>query len=71
MLRIVRTPEGQVEVDVSGKKSGRGTYICKTVECLEKAMKGEVLSRTLETAVSQENKEALRDEVKQIIERNL
>lgn len=71
MLRIVRTPEGQVQLDATGKKAGRGTYICPTVECLEKAMKGEYLSKTLETVVSAEDKEALRDGVKQIIERNL
>lgn len=71
MLRIVRTPEGQIQLDTTGKKAGRGTYICKTVECLEKAIKGELLAKTLETTVSADDKEALRNGVKRIIEPNL
>ena len=39
LLRIVRSPEGQVSLDPVGKKPGRGVYVCKTKECLEKAIK--------------------------------
>jgi predicted RNA-binding protein YlxR (DUF448 family) len=70
LIRIVRTPEGQVILDVTGKKAGRGTYICPSAECMEKALKGELLAKTLETPVPSEVKEALRDEVKGIIDRS-
>jgi predicted RNA-binding protein YlxR (DUF448 family) len=69
LIRIVRTPEGQVVLDVTGKKAGRGTYICPSVECMEKALKGEILAKTLETSIPPEVKETLRDEVKEIIDR--
>jgi predicted RNA-binding protein YlxR (DUF448 family) len=69
LIRIVRTPEGQVVLDVTGKKAGRGTYICPSVECMEKALKGEMLAKTLETSIPPEVKETLRDEVKGIIDR--
>lgn len=53
MVRIVRTPEGQVEIDLTGKKAGRGTYICRHRSCLEKAVKGKRIERSLNQAVSQ------------------
>ena len=39
LIRIVKTPEGEVCVDLTGKKSGRGAYICKSIECLEKSFR--------------------------------
>ena len=39
LIRVVKTPEGEVTVDLTGKKSGRGAYICRNIECLEKAFK--------------------------------
>ena len=39
LIRVVKSPEGEVSVDLTGKKSGRGAYICKNKECLEKAFK--------------------------------
>lgn len=38
MIRVVRTPEGAVEIDKTGKKSGRGVYLCPNSECLEKSL---------------------------------
>ena len=52
MIRIVRTPEGAVEVDKTGKKSGRGVYICQNPDCLEKAYKELRLDRSLKAKVS-------------------
>ncbi|MDP3059024.1 MAG: YlxR family protein [bacterium] len=54
LLRIVRTPEGNVELDAGGKKSGRGVYICCSVECLAVAQKGNRLGGALETVIPAE-----------------
>ncbi len=47
LLRVVRTPDGQVEVDRIGKKSGRGVYICPRRSCLQAALKGRRLQKAL------------------------
>ncbi|WP_040378989.1 RNase P modulator RnpM [Dethiobacter alkaliphilus] len=52
LVRIVRTPEGKVEMDPSGKKAGRGTYICQKRSCLEAAAKGKRIERSLKHPVS-------------------
>ncbi len=64
LLRIVRTPEGSVELDFTGKKNGRGTYICPNTECLKKVIKSKRLERTLEVAVPSEVYTALEEELK-------
>ena len=51
LIRVVRTPEGTVELDTVGKKSGRGAYICPNVSCYEKALKSKRLERCLETEI--------------------
>ena len=51
LLRIVRTPEGNVEVDLTGKLNGRGAYIKKDIEVLEKAKKGNALGKHLEVDI--------------------
>lgn len=51
LIRIVRTPEGSVMVDLTGKRSGRGAYLCPSPECLEKARKGKTLEKALEQEV--------------------
>jgi len=60
LVRVVRTPEGVVLIDRTGKAPGRGAYVCATVECLEKAVKAKRLPRALETEVSQEIIDQLR-----------
>ena len=60
LLRIVLTPEGAVEIDRTGKKAGRGAYVCPSAECLEKAYKEHRLERSLKTKVSAEIYEALK-----------
>ena len=54
LLRIVRTPEGEVKVDPSGKLNGKGAYLKKDLEALETARKKKALNRALETEISEE-----------------
>ena len=54
LLRIVRSPEGDVSLDPKGKKPGRGVYICSDMECMKRAVKQKQLDRMLETKVSAE-----------------
>lgn len=54
MIRVVRTPDGNVSLDFSGKVSGRGAYICPDPECLKKAQRSKALDRSLETAIPDE-----------------
>ena len=51
MVRIVRTPTGEVVVDPTGKAPGRGGYVCKNAECIQQARSGKGLERALKTAV--------------------
>ena len=59
LLRVVRTPEGGVIVDLSGKANGRGAYICKDCECLKKAIKSKALNRAFKMEVPDEVYEKL------------
>ncbi len=52
LIRVVRDPQGELHVDATGKRSGRGAYICPTSECLQAAVKGKRLERALERPVS-------------------
>ena len=61
MLRIVLTPTGDIVVDKTGKRAGRGTYICASPECFEMAKKRRSLDRGLKTAVPQEVYDVLRN----------
>ncbi|MBR2309749.1 MAG: YlxR family protein [Oscillospiraceae bacterium] len=53
LIRVVRTPEGAVCLDFSGKLNGRGAYICPNPECLKKARKAKSLERSLEVAIDE------------------
>lgn len=63
LVRIVRSPEGEISVDVTGKKPGRGAYICPNLECLNKVIKSKRLERSLETTISQEIYESLKEQL--------
>ena len=63
LIRVVKSPEGEVSVDLTGKKSGRGAYICKDKECLEKAFKAKRLSRNLDIAIDEVIYNRLREEI--------
>ena len=54
LLRVVRTPEGEVKVDLTGKMNGHGAYIKKDKEVIAKAMKNKALDKFLETTISEE-----------------
>ncbi len=60
LLRIVRSPEGEVSIDPIGKKSGRGAYVCRQESCLLRAIKQRQLDRALETPIGPEVTEQLR-----------
>lgn len=51
LVRIVKSPEGEISLDLTGKKNGRGAYICKSRECLAKARKAKRLEKALETQI--------------------
>lgn len=59
-LRIVKSKDGTIEVDETGKKSGRGAYICKSEECLDKAIKSKRLERIFEKEIENELYENIR-----------
>ena len=60
LLRIVKSKDGIIEVDLTGKKNGRGAYICKKEECLEKIIKSKRLERVFEKEISTELYESIR-----------
>jgi len=66
LVRIVRTAEGEIKLDSTGKVNGRGAYICRNVECLKKAEKQNALSRAFETAVNREIYDVLKGEFKEL-----
>lgn len=63
LIRVVKNKEGELSIDLVGKKPGRGAYVCKDVVCLEKAYKTKRLSRNLEVAISEEIYDELRKAV--------
>ena len=63
LIRVVRTPEGEVTLDFTGKKSGRGAYVCRQTECLRRAIKQKQLERQLQTTLSEDILEKLTEEM--------
>lgn len=62
MIRVLKTPEDAIVLDATGKKNGRGAYICFSKECLEKAMKSRGLERSLKASIPEEVYENLKKE---------
>ena len=60
LLRIVRTPEGSIEIDQTGKKNGRGAYICKNIDCLNKVIKSKRLEKNLDISIDNDFYEEIR-----------
>ena len=60
LVRVVRTPEGAVVLDTTGRANGRGAYLCKKSACLEKAIKSRALERALENKIDSETYDTLR-----------
>ena len=63
LIRILRTPDGEIVLDATGKKSGRGAYICKNLSCLKKARKARRLESSLECSIPDEVYNRLEEEL--------
>ena len=64
LVRVVKSPEGEISLDLTGKKSGRGAYVCKNVECLKKARK----KKSFERAFGVKIEDTIYDEMEKEIE---
>ena len=63
LVRVLRTPEGEVVLDLTGKKSGRGAYICKNTSCFKKARKAKRLETSLECPIPEEVYDRMEEEL--------
>ena len=63
MLRVLKTSEGDITIDMTGRRNGRGAYLCFSMECMEKARKSRGLERSLKTAISADVYENLEKEL--------
>jgi predicted RNA-binding protein YlxR (DUF448 family) len=67
LIRIVRTPEGKVEIDRSGKMNGRGAYLCAKIKCAETAFESRRLSKALEIEIDEETIKHIKEELDRIV----
>ena len=63
MIRVIRTSEGEFLLDATGRKNGRGAYLCPNSDCIAKAVKNKVLERSVKQAIPKEVYEALEKEM--------
>ena len=66
MIRVIKTAEGEIMLDATGRKNGRGAYLCPSMECFRKATKGKGLERSFKVAIPKEVYEALEKEMEEI-----
>ncbi|MDR1753857.1 MAG: YlxR family protein [Eubacterium sp.] len=66
MLRVVKSPAGEISFDLTGKKSGRGAYICKNVECFAKARNKKGFERSFKSAIPEDIYDTLQDLLKEL-----
>ncbi len=59
LLRVVRSPEGAVSIDLTGRKPGRGAYVCHSADCLKRAIKQRQLERAFDCALGEETSASL------------
>ncbi len=71
LVKIVRTPQGTVELDETGKKNGRGAYLCRTRECWEIGLSRKALDNALKTQIDPENRAQLRSFGEKLPEKSL
>ncbi len=64
LVRIVRSPEGEISLDLTGRKNGRGSYICKNAACFDKALKKKAFERAFGAKLSDELAQSIREEIK-------
>ena len=65
LIRVVKTPEGEIVLDATGKKSGRGAYLCPDPQCLQKARRARALERALDVAIPGTVYDALEAQMKE------
>ena len=63
LIRILKTPDGDIVIDRTGRQNGRGAYICDKKECLQKAIRSKGLERSLEIQIPDEIRETLLKEI--------
>ena len=66
MIRVIKTAEGEILFDATGRKNGRGAYLCPSMECFKKAVKGRGLERSFKMAIPREVYETLEKEMEEI-----
>lgn len=66
LIRVLKTPEGEFLLDATGKKNGRGAYLCRDGECLEKAIRGKGLERSFQMAIPASVYDSLRKELSEL-----
>ena len=66
LIRVIKTPEDEILLDTTGKKNGRGAYICPNVDCLKAARKSKGLERSLKASIPEMVYETLEEEIKEI-----
>lgn len=69
MMRVLKSAEGPIVLDTTGKKNGRGAYLCRTKECLHRARKNKGLERSLKMAIPDEIYENLKKEFDEDVQR--
>ena len=69
LLRVIKTAEEEILLDTTGKKNGRGAYLCPNKECMQKAIKNKGLERSLKTAIPKEIIENLTKEMETVAAR--
>mgnify|MGYP002514591086 CR=1 FL=1 len=63
LVRVVRSPEGEISLDLTGKKNGRGSYVCKDAECFKKALKRKSFERAFGVKIPEEVAENIEKEL--------
>ena len=66
MIRVIKTAEDEIMLDATGRKNGRGAYLCPSMECLKKAVKGKGLARSFKMAIPKEVYETLEKEMEEL-----
>ena len=66
LIRVLKTTDGQITIDATGRKNGRGAYLCPSMDCFKKAVTGKGLERSFKMAIPKEVYESLEKEMEQL-----
>ncbi len=66
MIRVIRTPEGEIRIDATGRMNGRGAYICRSGACLRASIRNHGLERSLRTSIPEEISRQLEEEMSRL-----